>query len=154
MKNRGLRVLVGNRDLKSLVSKVGGFRGALAKFQSELAHTDSCYLSWIKTAVVADAKHRSSSSSVALHEYGQGVHHMLLTSFAGQNVIDAHKRLHPHLPPFIQERGEPGSFGGVAELIADSFADFHILSKEDFLKRYDEQWYLLLGKIIADNSIE
>jgi len=86
-----------------------------------------------------------------LHELGHGVG-LLLKLNNNPNVIDAHKRLYWQINIIFPARRTRRTCGR-EELLTESFADYFILSKSKFIKKYDEDWRSFLGKIIVCDSI-
>ena len=92
--------------------------------------------------------------NVALHEFGHGVEGIM--GFDLMLVKETHKRLYPKLKSHARQK-DPGCYSGMRELMAFSFADYFQLSKEEFIKKYDTDWYTYFHGFLKphlDNQIE
>lgn len=169
MKKRGLKIVVGNDenvlDLLSK-SKIKGVRASLTRLVAKHYTTivdwrdwegkghfskiiPSGYFRLLKTAF-AGGYEQHGSSSLVLHEYGHGFGHLFGLN-GDSNVNEAHKRLFPKLSLYLRQ-DKPGSYFGRDELIAESFAGYFMLSREEFISRYDESWHSFLKGKIEDVS--
>jgi len=150
IKNLDIKIKIRNTDMLGM-SDDNRFREEAPRgsFQSDWGGVPGCYDA--KTNTVYAGKGRHGSSSLVLHELGHGVG-LLLKLNNNPNVIDAHKRLYCKLTSYFQQDG-PGGLAGREELLTESFADYFILSKSKFIKKYDEDWRSFLGKIIVCDSI-
>jgi hypothetical protein len=95
------------------------------------------------TNIVYAGKGDHGSTSLVLHEYG----HAFGKAFeldSSPVVIAAHKRLYDKLPSYLQQGG-PGGFAGRQEFLAESFGNFFMKSKDDFIRKYDKELYDFLS---------
>ncbi len=150
MIHKGLKIRIGKGDITDLSKdeslKIKAPRGW--KNKSNWKGVAGGYSGNEKIAYAGTAI--SGSESVALHEYGHGIGHLLELDNAS-DTIEAHRRLFDKLPTYLQQDG-PGEVAGRQEFIADSTADFFMLSKTKFITRYDTQWYDSLEKFINQKS--
>jgi len=92
------------------------------------------------------------TSSVILHEYGHAVDN-IVKPISQEEKIAAYKKFYPKLSYYVQQYWiHPDK--GAEEMMADSFADYLKYSKEEFVLKYDEDWYNKFDKIVNANYDE
>lgn len=172
MREKGLRIVVGEGNIIDLMGEIPGVKAlvvrSVEKFLNREQEVETNIGGWqrierrrqpiplgvyagpLKTIFIGEAKEGKSStvsSSVALHEYGHGLGHLLKLD-SDKSLKEAHLRLYPKLIEYLKQ-GKVGNLTGVRELLAESFAGYFTLSKEQFVSSYDEQLYLFWEKTIA-----
>lgn len=150
LKNRGLKVRIGDKDAVGLMGaeSFGDDTPLGWGDKSDFHGIGGAYITRLQTVVAGTGE--SGSSSTILHEYGHGVGDLLAVEFS-DDVINTHKRLYPKLEPYFQQGG-PGGNDGTSELVAESLANYFKKTKEEFIAQYDEEWYSSMEKIIHENE--
>lgn len=147
----GMKVRIGNKDVPGLSNDNPIFkespRGWAGK--TDWSGVSGCFHSAEKRAY-AGKLHSGGSNSIVLHEYGHGVGEFLALDDS-QDTIDAHIRLYDKLVSYLQQDG-PGGLAGRQEFLAESFADFFVISRGKFIKQYDESWYSYLEKNVNQDN--
>lgn len=150
MVGKGIKIKIGAEDVPSLTGdelyRSQAPRGWGEK--KDWSKVPGCWDPRNKTVYAGKGLH--GSSSLVLHEFGHGVGDLLGLDDS-EVLIKAHKRLYPKLTSYLQQDG-PGGVVGRQELFAEGFADYFRLSREKFVKKYDEEFYLFLEGVIINNS--
>jgi len=87
-----------------------------------------------------------NSDSVALHELGHA-YDFLSDQLSDKVESEAHKRLFDKLNNYLKTYEAGGIVGG-DEIFAQSFAEYFYYSKDEFVARYDEDWYNIMDQVI------
>ncbi len=173
MREKGLKVMVGEGNIIDMMSNIPGIKAfvlrLVEKFLAKEREVETSIGGWQRTekrrtpiplGVYAAAlrivfvgghtkrEYQAISSSLVLHEYGHGLGHLLKLD-GSKTLREAHLRLYPKLISYLQQ-GKAGGFAGKKELLAESFAGYIDLSKEQFISRYDEQLYSFWEETIAN----
>lgn len=151
MREKGIKIKIGYKDMLGL-SEDERFRNqgpnGWSGRRKDWSKIPGVWDQRNKTVYAGKGSH--GSSSLVLHEFGHGVVDLLGLDNSS-DLIEAHKRLHPKLCLYLQRDG-PGGYAGRKELFAEGFADYFRLSKNKFIKRYDEKFYLFIEGVIINNS--
>jgi len=151
-KQNGLHVKVGYKDMAGLSEadffKKGSPRGREEK--KTWKGVAGAYHAPLSTVYAGRGLH--GSHSLVLHEYGHGLGDILRLDMS-EELNQAHKRLYKKLPNYLKhgglgEIGKIGEIVGKQELLAESFAAYFTMTKELFVKKYDEAWHSYLEKYL------
>lgn len=108
--------------------------------------TRNCYItSTLELLYQSSELYGSGTSSGVLHEIGHGCHDILPIDLS--TLKKAHLRLYDKLGWYYRQGG-PGGITGVKEFFAESFSDFFVYTKPEFVARYDEEWYDEIHRLV------
>ena len=146
MVNKGIKINIGDADVLGM-SDDPKFKQAPRGWEDkpDWSGVPGCYDADNKIVYAGSGRHGGVSR--ALHEFGH-VGGDLLAWNNDPELIEAHKRLYSKLSEYYRQDGA-GGFAGRDELVAESFAQFFRVPKNDFVAMYDEEYYLFLEKNIA-----
>lgn len=154
MKNKGLKIKIGNRDMLGL-SDDEHYRNNSPRGWKNKANWEGvggCYHTSDKIAYAGKTFYRKAvGDDVVLHEYGHGMGQLLGLDNLN-DTISAHNRLYDKLTPYQQQEG-PGGVAGRQEFVAESVAAFFTLDKKKFIKKYDNSWYASLEKSVNEKHL-
>ncbi len=138
---RGVRIKISNKDMPNMDSNPKWQDAPRGWTKSNWSGVPGGFDG--NTNIVYAGKGDHGSISLVLHEYG----HAFGKAFeldSSPVVIAAHKRLYDKLPSYLQQGG-PGGFAGRQEFLAESFGNFFMKSKDDFIRKYDKELYDFLS---------
>ena len=164
MKEKGLKVVIGSGNPSELKKHVKGAKQIISNIAESLysiVHPSDWgtiragYYDFIQKVAFSAY---DLGVPVALHEYGHGVGDLLKVDkryTLGKHPYskETHELIFKKLNNYLQQSG-PGSKRGVQELIAESFSDYFLKSKDQFIAMYTKDWYTFLQKIIQTASTE
>jgi hypothetical protein len=141
MKAMGVKIKLSSTDMPNMDKDPKWQQAPRGWTQSSWKGVPGAFDTSANTVYAGQGGH--GSSSLVLHEYGHAFGKNFNLNSATE-VTAAHKRLYSKLSSYLQQGG-PGGTAGQSEFLADSFGDLFMYTKDQFIRKYDEDWYRFLS---------